>query len=220
VNRQCRRWKQRHFFISGAYVDGKHSIKIASDYFSFGTGIPRVIRINFSDLQGKPPQASEKSGRIGKPSLFLSRSVLFYSFSTHVEFWFDFGRLQYKLIIRYITESYWMPPSLADGKREQIRAPSRRQGAILNYSNSIVQRSVNFYGVLTAFPPRFHLLTMLDWRATVFLLHRSSQHTEYSAADVLHILLRDRLCGLVVRVPGYRSRGPDSIPGATRFSEK
>jgi hypothetical protein len=30
----------------------------------------------------------------------------------------------------------------------------------------------------------------------------------------------DRLCGLVVRVPGYRSRDPGSIPGATRFSEK
>jgi hypothetical protein len=27
----------------------------------------------------------------------------------------------------------------------------------------------------------------------------------------------DRLCGLVVRVPGYRSRGPGPIPGATRF---
>jgi hypothetical protein len=30
----------------------------------------------------------------------------------------------------------------------------------------------------------------------------------------------DRLCGLVVRVPGYRSRGPGSNPGAARFSEK
>jgi hypothetical protein len=30
----------------------------------------------------------------------------------------------------------------------------------------------------------------------------------------------DRLCGLVVRVPGYRSRGPGSIFGAIRFSEK
>jgi hypothetical protein len=30
----------------------------------------------------------------------------------------------------------------------------------------------------------------------------------------------DRLCILVVRVPGYRSTGPDSIPGATRFFEK
>jgi hypothetical protein len=27
----------------------------------------------------------------------------------------------------------------------------------------------------------------------------------------------DRLCGLVVRVRGYRSKGPGSIPGATRF---
>jgi hypothetical protein len=30
----------------------------------------------------------------------------------------------------------------------------------------------------------------------------------------------NRLCGLVVRVPGYKSRGPGPIPGATRFSEK
>jgi hypothetical protein len=29
-----------------------------------------------------------------------------------------------------------------------------------------------------------------------------------------------RLCGLVVRVLGYRSRGPGSIRGATTFSEK
>jgi hypothetical protein len=27
---------------------------------------------------------------------------------------------------------------------------------------------------------------------------------------------RDRFCGLVVRVPGYRSRGAGSIPGTTR----
>jgi hypothetical protein len=30
----------------------------------------------------------------------------------------------------------------------------------------------------------------------------------------------DRLCGLVVRVLGYRSGGPGSIPGTTRFSER
>jgi hypothetical protein len=29
-----------------------------------------------------------------------------------------------------------------------------------------------------------------------------------------------RLCGLVVRVLGYRSGGPGSIPGTTRFSKK
>jgi hypothetical protein len=30
----------------------------------------------------------------------------------------------------------------------------------------------------------------------------------------------DRLCGLVVRVSGYISRGPGFVPGASRFSEK
>jgi hypothetical protein len=30
----------------------------------------------------------------------------------------------------------------------------------------------------------------------------------------------DHLYGLVVRVPVYRSRGPGSVPGAIRFSEK
>jgi hypothetical protein len=30
----------------------------------------------------------------------------------------------------------------------------------------------------------------------------------------------DRLCGVVARVPGYRFRGPGSIPGVTKFSEK
>jgi hypothetical protein len=30
----------------------------------------------------------------------------------------------------------------------------------------------------------------------------------------------DHLCGLVVRVHGYRSGGPGSIPGTTRFSKK
>jgi hypothetical protein len=32
--------------------------------------------------------------------------------------------------------------------------------------------------------------------------------------------LSDRLCGLVVTAPGYRSRGPGSIPSVTRFSKK
>jgi hypothetical protein len=30
----------------------------------------------------------------------------------------------------------------------------------------------------------------------------------------------DRFCGIVVRVPGYRSRGLGSIPGTTKFSKK
>jgi hypothetical protein len=35
-----------------------------------------------------------------------------------------------------------------------------------------------------------------------------------------HDILQVRLCGLVVRVLGYRSGGPGSIPGTTGFSEK
>jgi hypothetical protein len=41
-------------------------------------------------------------------------------------------------------------------------------------------------------------------------------HSELTAA----MLPVEYLYGLVVRVPGYRSRGPGSIPGATRLSEK
>jgi hypothetical protein len=34
----------------------------------------------------------------------------------------------------------------------------------------------------------------------------------------MYIYIRDRLCGLEVRVLGYRSGGPGSIPGTTRKS--
>jgi hypothetical protein len=37
---------------------------------------------------------------------------------------------------------------------------------------------------------------------------------------IVAISVEGRLCGLVVRVPGYRSRGPGSILGANRLSEK
>jgi hypothetical protein len=33
---------------------------------------------------------------------------------------------------------------------------------------------------------------------------------------VQYLSIMDRLCGLVVRVLGYRSGGPGSIPGTTR----
>jgi hypothetical protein len=50
-------------------------------------------------------------------------------------------------------------------------------------------------------------------------LNESTLNTCFS--DIYHKRVYfDRLCGLVVRVRGYRSRGSDSIPGATRFSEK
>jgi hypothetical protein len=37
--------------------------------------------------------------------------------------------------------------------------------------------------------------------------------------DVIYYLGEDSLSGLVVRVLGYRSRGPVFIPGSTRFSK-
>jgi hypothetical protein len=40
--------------------------------------------------------------------------------------------------------------------------------------------------------------------------------TQFSKEQSLY----DRLCGLVIRVLGYRSGGPGSIPGTTRFYEK
>jgi hypothetical protein len=43
----------------------------------------------------------------------------------------------------------------------------------------------------------------------------------YTDYNILHIPLPYyRLCGLVVRDPGYISRGPRSIPNGTRISEK
>jgi hypothetical protein len=44
-------------------------------------------------------------------------------------------------------------------------------------------------------------------------LQRRIAYTELSSI----IRLDDRLCGLVVRVPGYRSRGPGSIPTLPDF---
>jgi hypothetical protein len=46
------------------------------------------------------------------------------------------------------------------------------------------------------------------------------QHMVDNLKFKLLYIIEDRLYGLVVGVPGYRSRGPGSIPSATRFSEK
>jgi hypothetical protein len=60
--------------------------------------------------------------------------------------------------------------------------------------------------------------TCLEWLIVVIVLHTILNN---SSISLLPLLARPyRLCGLVVTVPGYRSRGPGSIPGATRFSEK
>jgi hypothetical protein len=48
--------------------------------------------------------------------------------------------------------------------------------------------------------------------------HRFSSYPEPVQSSIYSQYYR--LGGLVVKVPGYRSRGPGSIAGATRFSEK
>jgi hypothetical protein len=54
---------------------------------------------------------------------------------------------------------------------------------------------------------RFQILIILYWTFNILFV--------ISSIPILY-----RLCGPMVRVPGYRSRGPDSIPGSTRFPEK
>jgi hypothetical protein len=53
-------------------------------------------------------------------------------------------------------------------------------------------------------------------------IHRNTSNKDLSVRIILDAMetRKDRLCGLVVIVPGYKSIGPGSIPCATRFSEK
>jgi hypothetical protein len=45
-------------------------------------------------------------------------------------------------------------------------------------------------------------------------------HILPSTIFIPFLYTENHLCGLVVRVPGYRFRSPGLIPGATRFSDK
>jgi hypothetical protein len=71
-------------------------------------------------------------------------------------------------------------------------------------------------------PANIPPLPPISWRdylkrraiSSIYVPLRKYQGLHYYSSDV------DLLCGLMVRVPGYRSRGPVSILGATRFSEK
>jgi hypothetical protein len=55
---------------------------------------------------------------------------------------------------------------------------------------------------------------------TLVTLHENDNETLGSIKSrehfVVNYLINDRHCGLVVRVLGYRSGGPGSIPGTTR----
>jgi hypothetical protein len=48
------------------------------------------------------------------------------------------------------------------------------------------------------------------------LLYRKFMAIRLIKKFSIFIILQDRLCGLVVRVLGYRSGSPGSIPGTTR----
>jgi hypothetical protein len=58
-------------------------------------------------------------------------------------------------------------------------------------------------------------------KAGVYWILHWCRCIQYTSAQNIPLICMyvDHLCGLVVRVLGYRSRGPGSIPGATRFSE-
>jgi hypothetical protein len=53
-------------------------------------------------------------------------------------------------------------------------------------------------------------------------LHKMADRILRKITEVNHSVgvIYDLFCGLMVRVPGYSFRGPGSIPGDTRFSEK
>jgi hypothetical protein len=60
-----------------------------------------------------------------------------------------------------------------------------------------------------------------DWEATLGKVSGTEERGEWTRLySVQFHHISDRLSGPVGRVPGYRSRGPGSIPGATMFSEK
>jgi hypothetical protein len=48
---------------------------------------------------------------------------------------------------------------------------------------------------------------------SMYVKRQNAIEFNYFKTDTFH---RDRLCGLVVRVLGYRSGGPGSIPGTNR----
>jgi PPE-repeat protein len=56
---------------------------------------------------------------------------------------------------------------------------------------------------------------------TAITTNTTTSSTVFITIHYFNIITNDdHFCGLVVGVPGYRSRGLGSIPGTTRFSEK
>jgi hypothetical protein len=122
------------------------------------------------------------------------------------------------------------------------------KNTLLFVLSSIFLRDVNFDEKVSSNLTKLKILYAYVQPSELFLLDRILFLIVLSMKECMHIDVRPRLfrgsrcgnvnsccsfvlcwcccwclvhpCGLVVRVPGYRSRGPGSIPGATRFSEK
>jgi hypothetical protein len=71
---------------------------------------------------------------------------------------------------------------------------------------------------LTLFYFFISFLTDVHYEPSVLYVYKCMTHIEHLQFYITK--LYDCLCCLVVRVSGYRSRGPGSTPGATRLFEK
>jgi hypothetical protein len=72
----------------------------------------------------------------------------------------------------------------------------------------------------TLYPQKLTLTWPTSGGRSVGIVRSRTQATEFILVSWLWYCMQERLCGLVVRVPGYRSRSPGSIPRTTIFSEK
>jgi hypothetical protein len=112
-----------------------------------------------------------------------------------------------------ISERYWAPrPVTGRASLLLLRFASDEDSKIKQLSDVVVlDCSLTFY----YFETRTTYMTgMLGIKCILRSYHVWWKHFS------LPWKFSNRLCGLLVRVLGYRSRGQGSIPRATRFSEK
>jgi hypothetical protein len=119
---------------------------------------------------------------------------------------------------------------MADGKNSRFRHVTRLHLKFLCFAlncKTRTNKNVLFWNAVSSVPlPLIWLVQVTLCRfKRQSLLPSTATRTVGMYITVLFflspvMLSYDRLCGLVVRVPGYRSRGPGSIPDTTRFSEK
>jgi hypothetical protein len=92
----------------------------------------------------------------------------------------------------------------------------REQGIFMQHNNILTYNKFDI--CILNMKSRKHKIWRTDW------IHFNPVHKcdfkFWKQKLILHHIGIDGLCGVVVRVPGYRSRGLGLIPGATRFSEK